>query len=339
MSTTQQETLSIDGMHCEHCVDAVQEALAGVDGVTVDAVEIGAAEVSYDPSAVSRGQLADAIENTGYELETASMTLPVDEVRVGDVMVGRPGEKVPTDGEIIEGESALDESMATGESMPMTKGLGDEVIGATVNQDGRLKVKATRVGGDTFLSQVVEFVEDAQGTKVPIQNLADHITGVFVPIIIGIAVLTFSLWMVAPGLVQLLVDAGSFLPWVITDLSVLTLAIASMVAVFVIACPCALGLATPTALMVSSGMGEAHGVLFRTIKQNLFWAFAYNVLVIPPAMIGWMRPVLAEIAMATSSITVVGNANRLRRVDIRPDYKKGAFLPTAAQTERTRATA
>jgi Cu+-exporting ATPase len=520
-------------------------------------------------------------------------------VEVGDVMVVRPGEKIPTDGKIVEGESALDESMATGESMPVPKEPGDEVIGATVNQDGRLKVKATAVGKDTFLSQVVKLVEEAQGTKVPIQDLADRITGVFVPIIIGVALLTFALWMLAPGLMQPLVDAGSFLPWVVTDLSVLTLAIASMVAVFVIACPCALGLATPTALMVSSGMGAEHGVLirsgeaiqtlkdvgivvldktgtitrgepevtdlvamgdwdkatvlqlvasaerasehplgeaivrraeaeerlleepsdfeavrgkgiratvddrdvlvgtrtllreegtdveaaekrmetleregktamlaaidghlagivavadalkddsvqaiealhdlgletamitgdnertaravadqvgidhvlaevlpdektdevkglqeehdrvafvgdgindapaltqadvglaigtgtdiaiessdvtlvrgelssvveainlsratFRTIKQNLFWAFAYNVLMIPLAMIGWMHPVLAEIAMATSSITVVGNANRLRGVDIRPDYERGES-PTPATT-------
>jgi Cu+-exporting ATPase len=220
----------------------------------------------------AKGRASEAIRKL-MEMEASTATvirdgeeteIPVDEVRVGDVMVVRPGEKIPTDGEIVEGESALDESMATGESMPVPKGPGDEVIGATVNQDGRLKVEATRVGGDTFLSQVVDLVEEAQGTKVPIQNLADRITGVFVPIIIGVAVLTFALWMVAPGLMQPLVDAGSFLPWVLTDLSVLTLAIASMVAVFVIACPCALGLATPTALMVSSGMGAEHGVLFRS---------------------------------------------------------------------------
>jgi Cu+-exporting ATPase len=564
----------------------------------------------------AKGRASEAIRKL-MEMEAKTATvlrdgeevdIPIDEVQVGDVMVVRPGEKIPTDGEIIDGESAIDESMATGESMPVAKEPGDEVIGATVNQDGLLKVKATAVGKDTFLSQVVKLVEEAQGTKVPIQDLADRVTGIFVPIIIGIAALTFAAWLLIPNVMQPLVDAGSFLPWVMPDLGVLTLAIASMVAVFVIACPCALGLATPTALMVGSGMGAEHGILirsgeaiqtlkdvgmivldktgtitrgapqvtdlvpagdwdeatllqlaasaergsehplgraivqraeaddrvldepndfeavrgkgiratingravvvgtrglmaeeninvaplrermealedeaktamlvavdghlagliavadtlkadsqaaiaalhdlgletamitgdnertaraiadrvgidhvlaevlpdgktdevkrlqerhgrvafvgdgindapaltqadvglaigtgtdiaieasdvtlvrgeltgvveavnlsratFRTIQQNLFWAFAYNVLMIPLAVIGWMHPVLAEIAMATSSITVVGNANRLRRVDIRPDYAEGRDLsPSREVEEPTHATA
>lgn len=195
----------------------------------------------------------------GVEVETR-----IEEVEVGDVMVVRPGEKVPTDGEVVEGESAIDESMATGESMPVGKSPGEKVIGATVNQDGLLKVRVTRVGADTFLAQVVRMVEEAQGTKVPIQALADRITGVFVPILIVIAVLTFVAWLVAPGVMAPLVEAGVFLPWVRTDVGTLTLAIASMVAVFVIACPCALGLATPTALMVGSGMGAERGILIRS---------------------------------------------------------------------------
>jgi len=222
--------------------------------------------------ASAKGRASEAIRKL-MEMEATTATVlrdgeeievPVEEVRVGDVMVVRPGEKIPTDGEIVEGESAIDESMATGESMPVPKEPGDEVIGATVNQDGRLKVEATRVGGDTFLSQVVDLVEEAQGTKVPIQNLADRVTGVFVPVIIGIALLTFALWLVAPTLMQPLVEVGAFLPWVQPGLGTLTLAIGSMVAVFVIACPCALGLATPTALMVSSGLGAEHGVLIRS---------------------------------------------------------------------------
>lgn len=195
----------------------------------------------------------------GREVEGA-----IEAVHVGDVMVVRPGEKIPTDGEVVEGDSAVDESMATGESMPAAKTVGDEVIGATVNQDGLLKVRVTRVGRDTFLAQVVRMVEEAQGTKVPIQALADRITGVFVPILIAIAMLTFIAWLVVPGVMGPLVDAGAFLPWVRPDLTVLTLAIASMVAVFVIACPCALGLATPTALMVGSGMGAERGILIRS---------------------------------------------------------------------------
>jgi Cu+-exporting ATPase len=179
-------------------------------------------------------------------------------------MVVRPGEKIPTDGLIREGESAVDESMATGESMPVNKHPGDEVIGATINQEGLLKVEASRVGKDTFLAQVVKMVEECQGSKVPIQEFADRVTGVFVPVVIGIAVTALLAWIVFPGLMQPLVAAGSFLPWVNVDLGVVTLAIVSTVAVLVIACPCALGLATPTALMVGSGMGAEHGILIRS---------------------------------------------------------------------------
>jgi len=192
------------------------------------------------------------------------LAVPIAEVSVGDVMVVRPGEKIPTDGIVLTGESAVDESMATGESMPVDKREGDEVIGATVNQGGLLKVQATKVGKDTFLAQVIKLVEEAQGSKVPIQALADRITGVFVPIIMTIAALTFLVNLVFPDVVGPLVELGSFLPWVNPALGPLTLAIVSMVAVLVIACPCALGLATPTALMVGSGMGAEHGILIRT---------------------------------------------------------------------------
>jgi len=190
--------------------------------------------------------------------------VPIEEVQVGDVMVVRPGEKIPTDGVVIEGESAVDESMATGESMPVNKRPGDEVIGATVNQEGLLKVQATKVGKDTFLAQVIKLVEECQGSKVPIQEFADRVTGVFVPVVISIAVLTLLAWVFIPGVMRPLVQAGSFLPWVNPNLGILTLAIVSMVAVLVIACPCALGLATPTALMVGSGMGAENGILIRS---------------------------------------------------------------------------
>jgi Cu+-exporting ATPase len=195
----------------------------------------------------------------GLEVE-----IPIEQVQTGDVMVIRPGEKVPTDALVLEGESAIDESMATGESMPVNKRPGDELIGATVNQEGLLKAEATRVGKDTFLAQVIKMVEEAQGSKVPIQEFADRITSIFVPVIIGIAVLTVIAWLFLPGVMGTLVGAGSFLPWVNPNLGVVTLAIVSMVAVLVIACPCALGLATPTALMVGSGMGAEHGILIRS---------------------------------------------------------------------------
>jgi len=195
----------------------------------------------------------------GHEVE-----IPVEDIQVDDVMIVRPGEKIPTDGLILEGDSAIDESMATGESMPVSKHPGDEVIGATVNQEGLLKVRATKVGKDTFLSQVIKLVDECQGSKVPIQEFADKVTGIFVPVVIGIAVLTILAWIFIPGLTRPLVQAGTFLPWVNPNPGVITLAIVSMVAVLVIACPCALGLATPTALMVGSGKGAEHGILIRS---------------------------------------------------------------------------
>jgi len=190
--------------------------------------------------------------------------VPIEEVKVGDVMVVRPGEKIPTDGAVIGGESAVDESMATGESMPVHKKKGSDAIGATVNQEGLLKIKATKIGKDTFLSQVIKMVEECQGTKVPIQEFADKVTGYFVPAVLLIATATFILWMVVPGLIGGIANwAQSFLPWVDPTLSVLTLAIFATVAVLVIACPCALGLATPTALMVGSGLGAENGIIIR----------------------------------------------------------------------------
>ncbi|MBU0493607.1 MAG: heavy metal translocating P-type ATPase [Chloroflexi bacterium] len=190
--------------------------------------------------------------------------VPIDEVRAGDVMVVRPGEKIPTDGVVVAGESAVDESMATGESMPVNKNPGDEVIGATVNQVGLLQVRATRVGKDTFLAQVIRMVEEAQGTKVPIQEFADKVTAVFVPVVIGIAVLTLLAWLLLPGLLHGITGwAAAFLPWVNPNMDLIGGALFATVATLVIACPCALGLATPTALMVGSGMGAENGILIR----------------------------------------------------------------------------
>ncbi len=194
----------------------------------------------------------------GEELE-----VPVSEVQVGDVMLVRPGEKIPTDGVVLEGASAVDESMATGEPMPVEKTPGNEVLGATVNLDGFLKVQATRVGKDTFLAQVIRLVEEAQGSKVPIQELADRVTAVFVPVVLGLALVSLVLWLSIPDFMRTLLGFGSFLPWVQLELSAFSLALLTFVAVLVIACPCALGLATPTALMVGTGLGAARGILFR----------------------------------------------------------------------------
>jgi len=190
--------------------------------------------------------------------------VPIDEVEEGDLMVVRPSEKIPTDGVVVEGESGVDESMATGESMPAQRKPGDNVIGATINQRGVLKVKATKVGEDTFLSQVIKMVEEAQGSKVPIQEFADRVTSYFVPTVLTLALITLVLWLAFPTVIGSVgVWASRFLPWVDPSLGVVSLAIFATVATLVIACPCALGLATPTVLMVGSGMGAENGVLIR----------------------------------------------------------------------------
>jgi Cu+-exporting ATPase len=221
----------------------------------------------------ARGRASDAIRKLlALEAKTATLIIEglerevsLEEVEVGDIMLVRPGAKVPTDGVIVSGESSLDESMATGESMPVTKGPGDSVIGATINHQGRLHVRATRVGHETFLAQVIKMVEEAQGTKVPIQEFADRVTAVFVPIVLVLALLTFAGWMLLPAQLRAVAGAAApFLPWVNPQLSDLTLAIFASVAVLVIACPCALGLATPTALMVGAGLGAENGVLIRS---------------------------------------------------------------------------
>jgi Cu+-exporting ATPase len=222
--------------------------------------------------AKAKGSASQAIRSL-LKMEAKSATIlvdgveqevPIQEVQAGAVMVVRPGEKIPTDGLVIKGESAVDESMATGESMPVGKSPGDEVIGATINQEGLLRVEATRIGKDTFLSQVVRMVEEAQGTKVPIQEFADKIIGYFVPAVIVISLATLALWFIAPGAMLTIARlVEPILPWVDSSQPIVVLAISSFVATLVIACPCALGLATPTALMVGTGMGAEQGILIR----------------------------------------------------------------------------
>ena len=184
----------------------------------------------------------------GQELDVA-----IDAVVKGDVLLIRPGEKIPVDGVVIEGHSTIDESMLTGESMPVEKIVGDKVTGATLNKQGMVKMEATNVGKETALAQIIKLVEAAQGSKAPIQKLADQVSAVFVQIVIGIAFITFLVWMFlvpAPA-------AGS-------GINAFTRALISAVAVLVVACPCAMGLATPTAIMVGTGKGAQNGILFRS---------------------------------------------------------------------------
>ncbi len=199
------------------------------------------------------------IVRDGTEIRVAASQL-----QKGDLMVVRPGEKIPTDGIVREGMSSVDESLATGESMPVDKSPGDDVIGATINVHGVLRVEATKVGKETFLSQVIRMVEEAQGSKIPIQAFADRVTAVFVPIVIVVALVTLAAWIVFPGFFAgIALWASGFLPWVNPEIGPVALAFYAAIAVLVIACPCALGLATPTALMVGSGKGAESGVLIR----------------------------------------------------------------------------
>jgi len=199
----------------------------------------------------AKGQTSEAMRKLmGLQAKTArvirngkEVDVPIAEVQLKDIILVRPGEKIPVDGEVIEGASTIDEAMVTGESVPVKKQPGDEVIGATMNKTGSFKFRATRVGKDTFLAQIVKLVQQAQGSKAPIQRLADRVTGWFVPAVIAIAIATFIIWYNVMGNV--------------------TLALITTVGVLIIACPCALGLATPTSIMVGTGKGAENGILIK----------------------------------------------------------------------------
>ncbi len=203
--------------------------------------------------AVTKGRTSEAIKKllslqaktARVERDGVAQELPIDQVVPGDVIAVRPGERLPVDGTVLSGSSYVDESMITGEPIPVAKEKGAEVVGGTVNQNGALRFEATKVGADTVLSQIIKMVQDAQGAKMPIQALADKVVRYFVPVVMGLAAVTFSVWLIfgpAPAL---------------------TYALVNMVAVLIIACPCAMGLATPTSIMVGTGKGAELGVLFR----------------------------------------------------------------------------
>jgi P-type Cu+ transporter len=204
--------------------------------------------------AIAKGKTSEAIKKLmGLQAKTAivirgnkEIEVPIEEVKVGDVIVVKPGQKIPVDGVIVGGHSSVDESMITGESIPVEKKKGDLVIGATINKTGSFNFKATKVGSETALAQIIKLVEDAQGSKAPIQKLADTISAYFVPIVLGIAVLSFLVWYFL----------GFGLPFALTI----------FVAVVIIACPCALGLATPTAIMVGTGKGAENGILIKSAE-------------------------------------------------------------------------
>lgn len=217
--------------------------------------------------AVAKGKTSEAIRKlAALQAKTARVVregvevdIPIEEVEIGDIVIVRPGEKVPVDGRIVEGHSSLDESMLTGESIPVDKQIGDMVFGATINKFGTFKLEATRIGRETALAQIIKMVEDAQGSKAPIQKIADQVAGVFVPTVLAIAAVTFVIWyLLGQGINQALFSA---------------------VAVLVIACPCALGLATPTAIMVGTGKGAENGILIKG-GEHLEAAYKLNAVVV-----------------------------------------------------------
>jgi len=254
--------------------------------------------------AVAKGKTSEAIKKLmGLQAKTARVIrngteedIPIEEVVLGDIVVVRPGEKLPVDGKIVSGNSSIDESMLTGESLPVEKKAGDYVIGATINKVGTFRFEATKIGKDTALSQIIKMVEDAQGSKAPIQKIADQVSGIFVPVVVVIALLTFLVWYFTTG-----------------DI---TRAIVSSVAVLVIACPCALGLATPTAIMVGTGKGAENGILIKG-GEHLEMAYKINAVVLDKT--GTITKGQPEV----TDIVVLGN------------FDKNEILKLAAITEKS----
>jgi P-type Cu+ transporter len=285
------------------------------------------ADVYYEASAViialillgkllesrAKKQTGEAIRQLiGLQAKTARLIrngqeidIAIEEVQIGDVILVRPGEKIPVDGEVIEGTSTIDESMVTGESIAVKKLPGDEVIGATINKTGSFKFRTTRVGKDTVLAQIVQLVQQAQGSKAPIQRLADQVTGFFVPGVIAIALLTFIIWFDVMGN--------------------LTLALITMVGVLIIACPCALGLATPTSVMVGTGKGAENGILIKG-ADSLELAHKIKTIVLDKTgTITQGKPTV------TDFVTVNGtaNGNEIRLLQLAASVERNSEHPLA----------
>ncbi len=243
--------------------------------------------------------------------------VPVAEVRVGEILVVRPGEKIPVDGVIVSGESSVDESMVTGESLPVEKRAGDSVVGATINRSGSFQMRATRVGRETALAQIVRLVQEAQGSRAPVQRLVDKVAAVFVPAVIAVALLTFLAWLLIGGV--------GF-----------TQAMIFAVAVLVIACPCALGLATPTAIMVGTGVGAARGILIKNAESLERAAHIQTVVLDKTGTITEGRPAVTDVvalegALAQPALALAGAAGEGQERRLAPS---AALLQLAASAER-----
>ena len=269
---------------------------------------------------VARGRTSEAMKRLmGLRAKTARVVrdgaeadIPVDEVRIGDLVIVRPGEKIPVDGVVRDGASAVDESMLTGESIPIEKRSGDPVIGATLNKTGMFRFEATKIGKDTVLARIIRLVEEAQGSKAPIQRLADRVASVFVPTVIGIAVLTFVVW------------------WVVGPPPAFLFAMLNFVAVLIIACPCALGLATPTAIMVGTGKGAELGILIRS-GESLETAHKVRTVVFDKT--GTLTKGEPEVTDVVSRQQAVGS----RQAGIAEDERRAESRELRAETSGPRA--
>ncbi|EOR24146.1 copper-translocating P-type ATPase [Niallia nealsonii AAU1] len=279
----------------------------------------------------AKGRSSEAIKKLmGLQAKTAvvirggeQMEIPLEEVLTGEVLLVKPGEKIPVDGEIIEGQSAVDESMLTGESIPVDKQAGDTVIGATINKNGFLKLKATKVGKETALAQIIKVVEEAQGSKAPIQRLADHISGIFVPIVVGLALLTFFVW-------YFVITPGDFAE-----------SLEKLIAVLVIACPCALGLATPTSIMAGSGRAAEYGILFKGGEHLEMTHKIDTILLDKTGTVTNGKPVLTDIVTEWEEeelLSLVGAAESksehpLAEAIVKGITDRGIVLPETADFE------
>ncbi|MBE9212943.1 copper-translocating P-type ATPase [Plectonema cf. radiosum LEGE 06105] len=265
----------------------------------------------------AKGQTSEAIRKLiGLQARDArvirngeEIDVPIQEVQLGDIILVRPGEKIPVDGEVIQGRSTVDEAMVTGESVPAKKQPGDEVIGATINKTGSFKFRATRVGKDTVLSQIVQLVKQAQGSKAPIQRLADQVTGWFVPVVIAIAICTFVIWY---------------------TLGNISLALVTTVSVLIIACPCALGLATPTSVMVGTGKGAENGILIKGAESLELAHKIQTIILDKTGTLTEGKPTV------TNFITVGGTANQneLKLIKLAASLERNSEHPLAEAVVR-----
>lgn len=266
----------------------------------------------------AKGQTSEAIRKLiGLQAKTARLIrngrevdVPIEQVEIGDVVLVRPGEKIPVDGEVVDGTSTVDEAMVTGESVPVKKQPGDEVIGATINKTGSFKFRATRVGKDTVLAQIVQLVQQAQGSKAPIQRLADQVTGWFVPAVIAIAILTFILWYNIMGNV--------------------TLALITTVGVLIIACPCALGLATPTSVMVGTGKGAENGILIKGAESLEIAHQIQTIVLDKTGTITQGKPTVTDFLTVNGTL----NGNEIKLIQLAASLERNSEHPLAEAVVR-----